>query len=92
MRGLIKYKRGITIVDAFQKIVSKGHKPNKIWIDQVGEFYNNLFKRSLKINNIEMYLTYNEGKSAVAERFIRTMKNKVFKYMAAVSKNAFLTC
>ena len=39
-----------------------------------------------------MYLTCNEGKSAVAERFIRTMKNKVFKYMAAVSKNAFLTC
>ena len=34
-----------------------------------------------------MYSTYNEGKSAVAERFIRTLKNKIFKHMTAVSKN-----
>ena len=34
----LKDKRGITIVNAFQKVVSKGRKPNKIWIDQSGEF------------------------------------------------------
>ena len=34
-----------------------------------------------------MYLTYNQGKSVVAERFIRTLKNKIFKHMTAVSKN-----
>ena len=51
----LKDKRGITIVNAFQKIISKGRKPNKIWVDQGGEFYNKLFKRFLKINNIEMY-------------------------------------
>ena len=45
----LKDKRGITIVDAFQKIISKGRKPNKIWVDQGGEFYNKLFKGSLKI-------------------------------------------
>ena len=53
----LKDKRGISIVNAFQKIITKGRKPNKIWIDQDGEFYNNLFKRLLKINNIEMYST-----------------------------------
>ena len=73
----LKDKRGITIVNAFEKIISKGCKPNKIWVDQGGEFYNNLFKRFLKINNIEMYSTYNEGKSVVAKRFIRTLKNKI---------------
>ena len=52
---LLKDKRGITILNAFQKIISKGCKPNKIWVDQGGEFYNNLFKRFLKNNNIEMY-------------------------------------
>ena len=31
-----------------------------------------------------MYLTYNEGKSVVAERFIRTLKNKLYKHMAAI--------
>ena len=51
----LKDKRGITIVNAFQKIISKGRKPNKIWVDQGGEFYNNLCKRFLKINDIEMY-------------------------------------
>ena len=50
----LKDKRGITIVNAFQKIISKGHKPNKTWVDQGGEFYNNLFKTFLKTNNIEM--------------------------------------
>ena len=34
----LKDKRGITIVNAFQKIISKGHKPKKIWVDQGGEF------------------------------------------------------
>ena len=71
----------------FKKIITEGRKPNKIWVDQGSEFYNNSFKRILKINSIEMYSTYNEGKSAVAERFIRTLKNKIFKDMTAVSKN-----
>ena len=83
---LLKDKRAISIVKAFQKIISKGCKSNKIWFDQSGEFYNNLFKSFLKTNNIEMYSTYNEGKPALAERFIRTLKNKIFKHMAAVSK------
>ena len=60
-----------------------------MWVDQDSEFYNNTFKDFLKINNIEMYSTYNEGKSAVAERFIRTLKNKIFKHMTAISKNVY---
>ena len=68
----LKDKRGITIVNAFQKI-SKGRKPNKISVDQRDEFYNNLFKNFLRINNITMYSAFNEGKSVVAERFIRTL-------------------
>ena len=83
----LKDKRGSGIVNASQKIISKGRKPSKIWVDQGGEFYNKLLKRFLKINDIEMYSTCNEGKSVVAERFIRTLKNKIFKHMTAVSKN-----
>ena len=44
----------------------------------------------MKINNIEMYSAYNEGKSVVAKRFIRTLKNKIFKHMATISKNVYL--
>ena len=44
----------------------------------------------MKYNDIELYLVHNEGKSVVAERFIRTLKNKIYKYMALVSKNVYI--
>ena len=47
------------------------------------------FKKWLKDNNIEIYSTYNEGKSVVAERFIRTLKNKIYKHKTAISKNVY---
>ena len=86
----IKDKKGTSIVNAFKKIISEKRKPNKIWVDQVSEFYNQSFKVFLKINNIEMYSTYNEGKSVVAERFIRTLKNKIFRHMTTISKNVYV--
>ena len=43
----------------------------------------------MKINNIEMYSACNDGKSVVAERFIRTLKNMIFKHMTAISKNVY---
>ena len=36
-----------------------------------------------------MYSTYNEGKSVVAERFVRTLKNKFYKHMTAIGKNVY---
>ena len=81
----IKDKKGVSIVNAFQKIIPEERK----WVDQGSEFFNNSFKDFLKINNIEMYSRYNEGKSVVAEIFIRTLKNKIFKHMTAISKNVY---
>ena len=85
----IKDKKEASIVNAFKKIISEKRKPNKIWVDQGSEFYNKSFKDFLKINNIEMHSAYYEGKSVVAERFIRTLKNKNFKHMTAISKNIY---
>ena len=48
------------------------------------------FYKIFEINNIEMYSTHDEGKSVVDERFIKKLKNKAFKHMAAVSKPVFL--
>ena len=73
-----------------KKIIKQsGRKPNKIWVDQGSEFYNHVFKRWLSRNNIIMYSTYNEGKSVLAERFIRTLKNKLYKHMTATGKNVY---
>ena len=71
----LKDKKEISIVNAFNKIIKQSNrKPNKICVDQGGEFYNNVFKKWLSDNDIIIYSTYNEGKSVVAERFIRTSK------------------
>ena len=86
----LKDEKGVSIVNAFQKILKQSdRKPNKIWVDQGSKFYNNVFKKWLKDNDISMYSTHNEGKSVFAERFIRTLTNKIYKHMMAVSKNVY---
>ena len=87
----LKDKKGISIVKAFQIILKQSNrKPNKIWVDKGSEFYNAYFKKWLRDNNIVMYSTHNEGKSVVAERFIRTLKSKIDKYMPSISKNVYI--
>ena len=84
----LKDKKCITITNGFQKILDESsRKSSKLWVDKGSEFYNRLIKSFLQNNNIEMYATHNEGKSFVAERFIRTVKNKIYKCLT--SKNAY---
>ena len=86
----LKDKKGINITNAFKKIMKPSNrKPNKRWVDQGSEFYNNDFKKWLSSNNIIMYSAYKEGKSVVVERFIRTLKNKLYKHMTATTKNVY---
>ena len=87
----LKDKKSASIVDAFQKILDDSNRtPSKIWVDKGREFYNSSFKKWLKDNDIEMYSIHNEGKSVVAERFIRTLKTKIYKYMTSMSKNVYI--
>ena len=73
-----KDKKGITSTNAFKKNLDEStRKPNKIWVDKGREFYNRSMKSFLQNNCIEMYSRCNEGKFVVAERFIRTLKNKI---------------
>ena len=86
----LKDKKGISIVNALNKIIKQSNrKPNKIWVDQGGEFYNHVFKKWLSDNDIIMYSTFNEGKLVVAERYIRPLKNKLYKHMTATGKNVY---
>ena len=86
----LKNKKGDSIVKRFQSILNtSGRKPNKIWVDHGSEFCNNKFKSFLKQNDIEMYSTHFEGKSVVAERFIKTLKNKIYKHMTTIGKNFY---
>ena len=71
-------------------------KPNKLWVDKGSEFYNKSLKKWLKDNDIEMYLINNEenkeGISAIAERFIRTLKNNIFKHVQVFQRMFILMC
>ena len=87
----LKDKKGISIVKAIQIILKQSNrKRNKIRVDKGSEFYNAYFKKWLRDNDIVMYSTHNEGNSVVAERFIRTLKGKIYKYMTSISKNVYI--
>ena len=76
----LKDRKDVSIANAFQNILKKSNRtPNKKWVDKGSEFYNRSMKSWLEKNDIEMYSTHNEEKSVVAEKFIRTIKNKIYK-------------
>ena len=93
----LKDKKGISIVEAFhivkafQRILKQSNrKPNKIWVDKGSEFCNAHFKKWLRDNDVVMYSTQNEGKSVVAERFIRTLKGKIYNIRLQYQKMCIL--
>ena len=87
----LKEKKGVSILNAFQKILDKSaRKPNKILVNKGKEFYNISFQKWLKDNAIGMYSIHNEGKSVVAERFIRALNTKIYKYMTSASKSVYI--
>ena len=59
-------------------------------MDKDTQFYNRQIKSWLQDNDIEMYSTHNEEKSIIAGRFIRPLKNKIYKYMTSVLKMSIL--
>ena len=87
----LKDKKGITITNAFQKILKESsRKSNKIWVQKGSELYHRSMKSWLEKNAIGIYSTDNEGKSLVAKRFIRTLKNKIYKHMTSISENIYI--
>ena len=73
----LKDKKRITITNAFQKTLDESNqKPSKIWVDKGSEFYNRSIKLWLEKNDMQMYSAHKDKKSAIAERFIRTLKTQ----------------
>ena len=70
----LKNKQGKTVAEAL-KTIFKERKPEKLWTDKGKEFYDKDVK-----DLIELYSTENEEKSSIVERWIRTMKEKMWKY------------
>ena len=80
----LKNKEGKTVASAL-KTIFKERKPEKMWVDKGKEFYNKDVK-----GLIELYSTENEEKSSVVERWIRTMKEKMWKYFTDNNTNVYI--
>lgn len=78
----LKTKNADDVLEAIQKIHKK-NMPHKIWVDNGSEFYNTKMKEYLDKNDITIYSTYGDSKSVVAERFIKTLREKIYKYLQA---------
>ena len=76
----MKDEKAKAVLHRFIEIVNKSKRQsNKLWVDQRRWFYTKCIQKWLDDNAISIYSTYDEGKSVVAERFIRTLKKKIYK-------------
>jgi transposase InsO family protein len=80
----LKNKTADTVTNALKEIMKKSKtEPAFLWADRGGEFYNDKLKSFLQEKGITLYSTYSESKVVVAERFIRTLKNWIWRYFTA---------
>ena len=85
-------KKDETVLNVFIKIVNESNcKPNKLWVDQENIIYSKLIQEWLDSNNnILMYSTLIEAKSVIAERFIKTLKAKIYEIMTTKDSKLYI--
>ena len=86
----LKNKRGDTVAEAFKSIFKEGRKPKKLWVDKGNEFWNMEVKAVMDENGVERYSTENEEKSAVVERWNRTIKERMWKMFSARNDTTYI--
>ena len=87
----LKDKKAKTDLNIFIKVVSESNRtPYQLWVDQGREFYNSLMQKWWDNNDILIYSNHNKCKTFVAERFIRTLKAKIYKKMTANDRKSYL--
>ena len=84
-----RYVSAASVTKAFKNIISD-RIPKKLWVNEGKEFYNATFKKLLDKHEIEMYSTFHEGKAVVIERFNKTLKNIMWKYLTANNTRFYL--
>ena len=88
----VKGKKAKIILHDFIKIVNESkRKPNKLWVDQEKEFYNNPMQKYFDDNDILIYSIYNKSTSIVAERFIRTFNSKIYQKTTVNNSKCYLS-
>ena len=88
----LKNKTGKTVTEAFSKILklAKGRKPLRFQTDDGKEFYNRTFTALMKEKNIHHFSTKGDTKASIVERFIRTFKERMFRYFTVANTLSYL--
>ena len=86
----LKRKTGAEVVQAFQSIVDEGRRPQTLQTDQGKEFYNATVQRWLQREGIRHFSTSGDAKAAIAERFNRTLKTRLYRYFTAANTFRYL--
>ena len=81
----MKDKTATQIVNAFDKILSEGRMPKKLHTDAAKDFKSTKFQTFVKEKNIVHFVTHNEKQANYVERFIKTLKSRISRYM--IEKN-----
>ena len=89
VRGLLT-KKSEEVAEAFLDILSLGRRPNKVKSDLGREFLGRIFEDMLKKENIKHFYSYTSRKAAFAERSIKTIKGKIFKYISATQSYKYI--
>jgi len=85
----LKAKTGVALVNAFDKILKQGRRPNRLQMDRGTEFYNRTFQRWLKDQRMHHFSTEGDAKVSVVERFNRTLKERLYRYFTAANTLRF---
>ena len=88
----LQNKKGVTAAKAFEKILKKSNRrPNLLHVDQGKEFFNKNFRALCNSNNIRMYNTFSLEKSAICERVIRTINQKLGKHFERTGRHHWIS-
>ena len=86
----LKAKTGVAVVQAFDKILRQGRRPNRLQTDRGKEFYNRTFQQWAQKHGIQHFSTDGDAKAALVERFNRTLKERLYRYFTAANTFQFL--
>lgn len=85
----LKDKKAQSVIDAFKDILDGPRQPKAIRTDKGNEFYNRYLKRYLKEKGIKFCYALNETKANFAERYIQTLKKRLYRYFTHTQKHKY---
>ncbi len=87
---VLKNKSGIEVTKAFQSILKEGRVPQKLQTDQGKEFFNKHFQDVMKKHDINHFATATDLKASVVERFNRTLKSRMWRFLTATNSRRYI--